>query len=111
MLSVNAVQWDNRKHAEHLHPGSCHLRALVSWPHAASYLPSTLTTVPLHYKQVVEEDWGHPSMPGSISGQTMTKAGGRHLGVITVVTVSIPNQLDSWVSSYVATLHVLGFSF
>lgn len=30
---------------------------------------------------------------------------------ITVVIVSIPNQLDSWVSSYVATLHVLGFSF
>lgn len=24
---------------------------------------------------------GHPSVPGSISGQTMTKAGGRHLGV------------------------------
>lgn len=40
-----------------------------------------LTTVPLCSKQVMEEDWGHTSTPGGISGKTMTKAGGRHLGV------------------------------
>lgn len=31
--------------------------------------------------------------------------------ITVVVIVSIPKQLDSWVSAYVATLHVLGFSF
>lgn len=61
--------------------------ALASWLMAPQAPPSLLpafhplTTVPRCSKQVVEEDWGHTSTPGGISGQTMTKAGGRHLGV------------------------------
>lgn len=61
--------------------------ALASWLMAPQAPPGLLpafhplSTVSRCSKQVVEEDWGHTSTPGGISGQTMAKAGGRHRGV------------------------------